>query len=563
MCLGLLIIFGLTYYSRYYDHGFNIGDEGSLVLIAGRLLDGELPFSDIRIGYGLMWYLPIVVLFKFTGISFIVARLYFLAMALMISLFAFLTIRKNTGGLGLAAVAGFLVLIVPGTLHKTYIPLLVLANMLCVSGIDFEDRSLQPWRILACSLVVAATHHIRPELGMSAAFILIAALTTLSITVLRSWWARGARIFAQLGILGAAYSIFTLPLLLLALCGGYLAPFLESLIGPFSRLTQISSLLQKGSIAVAGQDIPADAGRALARVPVDTLWLGGSDQAFAALTYAPLVAFVAFLTFLGIQSIRKHLHGRPVVGNDTLGLLALLGLAYSAFPQFFLFRPDINHLSQFMPGYAVLVVAFVARSESRPKDIQADEDARKVISNWRLYRLLRTLTVVVFVIHCGYYTWFGLHEQGAGSIALVRGRTERFLGANGVEVVLTPWENSLLTTVTRITEEHVAVDDFLLCFPYCPGFNVVTNRRTFLRRLYVDDSLLITDPGWQRRTVEAIRIERPPLVIVHNAAINRTEISRFKNWAAHVMGYLATDYSLFESSEGFEFYLRSDKMPSS
>ena len=100
--LVCLVIAGLAYFGQYYDCGFNVGDEGSIVLISARLLDGERPFVDVVLGYGLLWCYPLVLLFEITGVSFIAARIYFLALALMTSLLAFLTVRRHTGRRGLA-----------------------------------------------------------------------------------------------------------------------------------------------------------------------------------------------------------------------------------------------------------------------------------------------------------------------------------------------------------------------------------------------------------------------------------------------------------------------------
>ncbi len=137
-------------------------------------------------------------------------------------------------------------------------------------------------------------------------------------------------------------------------------------------------------------------------------------------------------------------------------------------------------------------------------------------------------------------------------------RTERFLGANGIDVAVSPGTKRLFATATRIVAENVGENDVFLCFPYCSGFNVMTDRGTFARRLYVDDSILIKDPGWQQRMIERIKAERPPLIIVHDGAINRTEISRFSNWAAQLMHHITSDYMLLESFGRYDFYTPGD-----
>ena len=67
-------------------------------------------------------------------------------------------------------------------------------------------------------------------------------------------------------------------------------------------------------------------------------------------------------------------------------------------------------------------------------------------------------------------------------------------------------------------------------FALLPRLQCVSDRKTFGRRLYVDDGMLSLDPDWQLRTIDRIKIEQVPLIIVRNGAINGTEISRVKNW---------------------------------
>ncbi len=116
--LALLVITGLLYYGQYYRHGFRIGDEGSVVLITARLLAGERPFVDVGLGYGPLWYYPLVLLFKLAGVSLISVRLYFFCLALTTSLLAFLTVRRHASSWALPAAVALAVLVVPGTLHK-------------------------------------------------------------------------------------------------------------------------------------------------------------------------------------------------------------------------------------------------------------------------------------------------------------------------------------------------------------------------------------------------------------------------------------------------------------
>ena len=58
--LLLLIIAAAVYYGSYYRHGINFKDEGGTVtLLGGRILHGEVPFRDVELGYNVGWFLPI------------------------------------------------------------------------------------------------------------------------------------------------------------------------------------------------------------------------------------------------------------------------------------------------------------------------------------------------------------------------------------------------------------------------------------------------------------------------------------------------------------------------
>src|SRR5205823_6583952 len=70
--LWLLLLGALCYFGSYYRHGLNFRDEGGTeALLAKRLLEGERPFLDLVLGYNLLWFYPIVGLFKLFGVNFV------------------------------------------------------------------------------------------------------------------------------------------------------------------------------------------------------------------------------------------------------------------------------------------------------------------------------------------------------------------------------------------------------------------------------------------------------------------------------------------------------------
>ncbi len=556
--LALLVIAGFAYYSRYYDCGFNTGDDGSLMLITMRLMAGERPYLDLALGYGLFWYYPLVLLFKITGVSFIVARIYLLSLAVVASLLAYLTVRRHTRVRVLALQVALLVLALPGMLDHVYMALAVIASMLAVSCIDLDRRSLDPRRAFAAALVAAVTWHIRTELGLAAAFVLAATLILHTISYPPERWPRHlARLSAAVA---GGLLLPTLPLVLIAAGRGFLKSFIVYNTWPFHYLTQVPAIARTGSLvetqtdsaAQTGADAAAQAGTLLARVPLATVWEGGPLRPFAILTYLPLV-FLALVVLVAFsRMLRRRLLGRPMVGNDTVGLLALAGLAFANFPQFFLFRPDLGHLSFFMPGYFVMAAACIGRWVLPAPD-DAGDSGRGAPSKLDFRKLGRLALGALVLLHFGLYLWLGWSVPTAGSmIALSHARTERFLGPNGLDVAVTPLERYVFNKVTRIVDEYSEEGDTLLCFPFGPGWNVMTDRKTFLYSLYVDDTI---SADWQPKIVEKIRTERPPVILIDNWQINGTEISRFKNWATRVMRHIDSEYVLADSQGSLELYV--------
>lgn len=560
--LTFLIVAGFIYYGLYYNYGFNIADEGSVLLLTKRLLEGERPFIDVDLGYGLLWYYPLVLMFKVTGVSFIATRIFFLALAMVTSILAFITMRRHTRRRWLAVGFALLVLFIPGTIHKTFLPLIVVANMLFLPSMGSNKGALGSKEVFAAGLVTAVSYQIRPDVGLCTSLVLIVSLGMYAISHSRSWSQQIASLANLLLNFGSGALVPTLPLTLIALRQGFLKPYKSMLYQPMETLINfIKDLVPTSAYAQAAAAEPkreaisefaAQVGRNLARAPLAAAWEGGSEQVFALLTYLPLLTPAIIAAFVLFLMPRSRIRPRTTRRGDAVEMFALLGFAYSCFPQFFGFRPDVNHLSQFMPGYTVLVGVFLVKFLFPDRDVVS---SRRDLSTKRLIWLLcRSGAAGILILHVGIYSWFGVRQPATGSVAVIDQRTERFIGANGIDVIVTQQEKKFFTDVVRIVEENTSESDDILCFPYCPGFVVMSNRNTFLRKLYVDDSLLVIDPGWQRRIIHQMETEQPALIIIQDWAVNGTEISRFQNWATKVMKYISSEYDMVESLGVFKFY---------
>src|SRR3954465_7663623 len=117
--LVLLVIVALCYFGSYYRHGLNFKDEGGTeVLIAKRLLEGQRPFLDVALGYNVMWFYPIVAIYKLTGVSFVALRVYCFALSTITAVLGFITLERAGRRPWLAFLAALMLVFVPGMTHK-------------------------------------------------------------------------------------------------------------------------------------------------------------------------------------------------------------------------------------------------------------------------------------------------------------------------------------------------------------------------------------------------------------------------------------------------------------
>jgi hypothetical protein len=260
----------------------------------------------------------------------------------------------------------------------------------------------------------------------------------------------------------------------------------------------------------------------------------GGNKVLFFLTYAPplLYALVfgwALWNVLGAMFQRSFALDQPA----TLVLLALVA-SMASFPQFFFFRPDRPHLSEFMPGYMIAMACAAAILGARWR--------------WPL--------AVLLVLQGGLYGWYALDHYSAGTIAarwsIKKNKRQLFTGANGVHVIVHKEKDyPELEGVRKTVVEHSKPGEWLVCYPYQPGYNVMVDRPTYEREMYQDNA---TAPrGWSRQAIARIEEKKPAVVVIDNRAINKLESSRFSAWAAPVYEYLHAHYevSAIDSVEVF------------
>ncbi|MES2568461.1 MAG: hypothetical protein V4710_00215, partial [Verrucomicrobiota bacterium] len=246
------------------------------------------------------------------------------------------------------------------------------------------------------------------------------------------------------------------------------------------------------------------------------------------LTYAPLLSLSILVAWALVAFARAAISAEPGAIRHPLAALVMLGGALTTFPQFFFFRPDAPHLSEFSPGYwvAVTCACLLLGIGTTP---------------WRGGRRVLVYALLVFLgLHAALYLARTLPDRWCGTIAARKNRTKLFQGENGVNVFLTSREQNGLGTISKLIREHSRPEDYLVAYPYHPAFNVLSNRRTYEKNVYVDN--VMRDRNWTQDAILRFEQYRPAVIILSDWDINNTESSRFSVWATPVKTWIQSHY---------------------
>jgi hypothetical protein len=553
----LILACAVLYYGSYIRFWFNPHDEGgTAALLASRLLAGEVPYKDIELGYNVGWFWPIVGLFKMIGVNFVAMRGYFFALSALCALWGWAVVRKVTRREWLALVVGLALVVFPGSQFKNYIPMLCVANTLALvtAALGSGPSAAGFWRRVALgSFVLGITFLIRIDIGY------LFSVIWLGFIFLRLFDGRTTPGIARLGdvIAGAAILIAGVvlvlgPATLVTKAGGYSDEFLsqyrswatfisgraESIVA--QRSANATPALTSNVAAKPKKAGPATVvDRAeLQRVSWDTFKTTDNEdtRVLFILTYVPLAILVVLVTWAALRTLGAIFTGTLTLDHPGMLGLLLLGGSLTTFPQFFFFRPDRPHLSEFMPGFIVATVSVFFLLKGR----------------WRW------LVGGMMVLQFGFFAWFAFDHYSAGTIAarfkIKKNKRVWFEGDNGVRVQVHAKEHEELEKIRKAVVENSEPGEWLVCYPYQPGYNVMTNRPTYERELYQDNA---TAPGgWSRGAIARIEEKKPAVVIIDDRPINRVEASRFSKWSPRVHSYLQANYELCTRVDTVEVYRR-------
>lgn len=546
----LLAAFAVLYYAAYHATGLALsGEQGSNALIAMRILGGERPIADMFIGYNLLWFYPLVWLFSLLGPHWLAMRIYFALLAAAAALLGYALVRRVTGQAWLALLTGVFMVLMPGAIFRNYMGLIgVLSATVLLRGyvLDAGGPRRQIAWMAAAGAGLAVCFLVRVEPG------LLIAVVWAGLVVLYPFGSRGefaARLRTVLLGTAAALAAFAAvhaPFVIHAYQRGFGPEF----TGQYAEFAcMLGDELQREADHWTSPPVPSAAPpteTATAQPPPESAEFGGRDGRralpspwsiagprglyfFAAAIWLPVLLAPLFV-LTGIFLLLPALARGDAEGKSlALVILTTTGCALAFFPQYFFFRPDTTHLNEFLLVFWPASVCS-AWAAWRAAGLSGSRACRTV--SW----LLIALTALQFVV--SFNALF--NREASGSIRSARGMDTPFRALNGVQAKvkkaeLADWEG-LRDTVLA----HADPGDFVITYPYVPIVNVMCDRPTYQRRLYADNATA----GPEFFAAEAVLIDRhrPAVIVVNNRAINKTEESRFRNWAAPLQDHIDANY---------------------
>ena len=556
----LILGFALLYYGSYFRHDLRFRDEGGTIALgAQRLLSGERPLVDVTLNYNVLWFYPVVGLFKMFGVNFVLMRGYFFALSAIAALIAFFAVNRAGRQPWLALAVAILCVLVPGMIFKNYIPLLVIANssVLMCAALAAPRTMRSFFYVAAGGILVGLTFLIRIDLG-----IFFTALW-LGLHFLRMFdravqLTRKIPVFLAGSVLtiGLAWLVHQ-PVLFDARARGFEQQFMAQYRG-WSRMIEnglrakIGLPTRKYSAEQARPGRTTDApifwSRDVLKRNAWTDFVNAKDwsaRSLVPLTYLPILTIAGLLAWTLVLLVRGLFSGEPEAWRRPLAALVLLGGALTAVPQFFFFRPDAPHLSEFSPGYwvgvtgaALLLGAFGG--------------------SWQETKTPGRIFFGLLAMHVALYLSCTMPNRWTGTIAAREEHDTRFTAANGVDVYVSAASSRALQALCKVVAENSKPSDYLVAYPYHPTINVMTDRPTYEKNVYIDNAERTR--LWDDEAIKRFEKFQPAVIVLSDWAVNGHDGSRFSVWAAPTKMWIQANYQfrgMFKTDvDEFEVFTR-------
>jgi hypothetical protein len=588
--IWVLLAFALAYYAWYWRVWPGPGGEGGVVaLISQRLLEGQRPIVDTFIGYNVLWFYPVVGLFKAFGPTYIGMRLFFFLLCVLTGLLSFRLILRCTGRAWVAFLAGVLVILIPGQTYRNYMAFLAVLNMTAfLHAYVLSTRSIAArlfW-MAASGVTLGIACLVRVDVGYFLSFILLGLIVIFPWAGHLSLGIRRGILMAVAGlILGfAGFFLTHLPVYLDAQQRGFATQFAEQylqwprFISCYARITwkaaselaadRFTEWTRKPApqpAAAVAAPLPVQAGTKVAGRAANSpapaiksikITKGAQerrsitdaearDKMMALNLYLPIP--ISLMLFMGALAgwLRAMKRSDEAAARTAWTLMTSLGCALVLFPQYFFWQPNMVHLSEFMvPMTLVIIMSCLVAAESW----------QRVRTVGRFFLALYLVTASVALV---LYYVNACQSGGSGGIAVSQHKSVEFRGLNGVRVKMTPGEFQDADAICRTITAVSSPGEYVICYPYHPEINFMTDRPSYEYNLYADNDI----PGdrFHREMMKNIGKFHPVVFVINIWDINGTEESRFYNWAAESYLYLLSNYRLAYKHGNFEVYVRPDR----
>jgi len=566
----LLILCAFVYYGLYFRHGLALtGEGGTNAVLAQRLMEGQRPIVDTFLGYNVGWFYPLVALFEFTGPHYLAMRAFFFCLATVSAILGAMVVLRMSGSGLLAFATGLVLVLIPGMMFRNYMGFLGVFNQLVLLWAFVWAAKSSPWasvwKMGLAGAALGITFLIRIEVGL---LLLPVYAGVWVLCMLRPGIHRLRLFVAICGLLAAvlAWGAVHVPVGIDAHRRGYAGEFWGQ-YGGFKRYLQfllrekIDHLRTTPTSETGWLNLEANDSSPLLRVSAGdaagstvALWrprppilemftgIGQRERYFAAAVYVPVLISVVWLAG-GLAGLLVGFWKRDEeIWSDALATLVLLAGALALFPQYFFFRPDTPHITEFMIPF-VVAVAGVFGMLAR----------RFVLHPSRLLGTLTVLGAVAFVATVWLHFGHAWPKESAGTLAARQANTVGFRGLQGVHVLVPPDREEALRGLFEAIVDHSQPDDFIAVFPYSPTVHLMTARRSYLWNLYMDD----TNRGdwFEQDQIRQLIEHRPPVVVIDDRDINRTESSRFRNWAPVLSRFIEEHYRPVGEFLGHEVFI--------
>ena len=508
-----LLAAAVAYYASYAGRGFNVADEGNYAQMAYELYLGRDPTS-LQLGYGLLWFQIGQLVFELTGPSILAVKGIFYAALTATVVLVYLTAHRLTANPILSAVVSVVVLLAPPFPPTAFYGLLVMANTYAL--LRWSEEGTTPWGI-SVGVVLAVTFLIRPDFGF------VFAAVAIGLTII----GRQAGAALLIGLCGT---------LLVALAGGFLGGYHQAIVEPLVRYPILMWKLSMAGLSLGGTEGAVMARPAL----VDLLGFERVAATMAWLTYGAPVLVLLGLVIILFEGLREEDDEAAAAADlPQLSLAVVAGAA--ALPHFFLFRADLSHLANMMPGFAVLLAVIIERLLTGHMDS-------------RLGRVGGLLGATAATLYLVGYAWMGVTQPGTGSLYGATGPMREIRSAGGVSVQVPPSEQEWMQRLIQTLDQQ-AEPGPIVCVPYCPGVAFLAGRAMAWDRFYVDRSVVDQNPAWLEEVTSRLTIDPPSAVVVFDWAVHGTEDSKFAVWAATYIDSLENVASEKVQIGGITLYL--------